>query len=468
MSKFKQGDIVNQRYELLQFMGSGTYGEVWKVRDTVLDLDVAVKFYVSLDDKGKKEFIGEYKTAYGLHHPNLLTATHYDIWDDRPYLVMEFCERGASDKQAGHIDELSLWRFIHDVAAGLAYLHNLEPNPIIHQDIKPENVLISNNGDYVITDFGISMNMRSTMQKQSGRNENATGGAIAYMGPERFSANPMPIKASDIWSLGASIYEMATGELPFCGMGGGMQKNGAELPNLPDNWSAELNALMRACMAVNPWDRPLADDIARYTEARMKGQRPVPIWKSEGDIEIGGGDTGGADNGAGIGNVDERKRKNIKKAIVAAILLALVVSVIALIIPEPSDDSERYYSLYLADFDSCQASTKRGDASNYEDLLAAMRYRDSMDAHVSACYKVLDTIELEQAAQLRSTLSDKLIEASHSWSSAAMSQYELGDVEGAREFYEIALQLNDNNHVAALDELLLFEVVDTIAFEAEW
>lgn len=277
MADLKIGTKVKDRYTLKDFKGSGSFGEVWLAHDEVLNTDVAIKIYISLDPRGVEEFKREYITTQGISHPNLLTTTYFDVWEQRPYLVMKYCAKGASTTQAGKMDEYDLWQFIHDVAAGLRHLHNM-PEPIIHQDIKPDNILVDDNNRYLITDFGISKKIRSTMRKQSKRAVGA--GATAYMGPERFDADPSPVKASDIWSLGVSIYELATGELPFSGLGGGMQKNGAEMPSLDNMWSKDLNMIMQSCLAKETWDRPTAQQLEEYSEAILKGQPATVTWNA--------------------------------------------------------------------------------------------------------------------------------------------------------------------------------------------
>lgn len=275
MSELKIGTKVKDRYTLKEFKGSGSFGEVWLAHDEVLDSDVAIKIYISLDPRGVEEFKSEYITTQGISHPNLLTTTYFDVWEQRPYLVMKYCAKGSSTSLSGKMDEYDLWQFIHDVAAGLKYLHNM-PEPIIHQDIKPDNILVDDTNKYLITDFGISKKIRSTMRKQSKRAVGA--GATAYMGPERFDADPSPVKASDIWSLGVSIYELATGDLPFSGLGGGMQKNGAEMPSLDNKWSKDLNMVMQSCLAKETWDRPTASQLEEYSEAILKGQPATVTW----------------------------------------------------------------------------------------------------------------------------------------------------------------------------------------------
>lgn len=279
MSELTKGTNIKDRYILIEYKGSGSFGEVWLAHDDVLDIDVAIKIYISLDVRGIDEFKREYRTTQGISHPNLLTTTYFDVWQQRPFLIMRYCAKGSSSRLAGNTNEYVIWQFIHDVAAGLKFLHNL-PEPVIHQDIKPDNILVDDNDRFVITDFGISKKLRYTMRKQSRRDVGA--GAISYMGPERFDTDPTPVKASDIWALGASIYELATGELPFSGLGGGMQKAGAEMPSLDVQWSKELNMVMRSCLEKETWDRPNAGQLEDYANDILEGRPAVTTWEVRG------------------------------------------------------------------------------------------------------------------------------------------------------------------------------------------
>ena len=329
MEELGKGVIIKDRYSLKEFKGSGSFGEVWLAHDEILDSDVAIKIYITLDPRGVEEFKREYITTLGISHPNLLTTTYFDVWEQRPFLVMKYCANGSSSELAGKIDEYALWQFIHDVAAGLRYLHNM-PEPIIHQDIKPDNVLVDENGHYLITDFGISKKIRSTMRKQSSRAVGA--GATAYMGPERFESDPSPVKASDIWSLGVSIYELATGELPFSGLGGGMQRNGAELPALDNKWSKDMTMVMQSCLAKNTWDRPTAQQIEEFSAAIINGQPAEVTWNppcayieeqpNEAELDDSYNDYGSADNGESRSN---RKAWIAVGTIAAAIVVAILI-----------------------------------------------------------------------------------------------------------------------------------------------
>ena len=275
--EYREGNIFDGRYRLQQFIGSGSFGEVWVAVDIQTDMEVAIKIYISMDKHGLEEFKKEFQVSFDLNQTNLLHSNYLGVNsdDNRAYLIMPYCPEGSVSSRIGQMDEKDLWVFVRDVASGLAYLHSQQP-PIIHQDIKPDNILISRTGDYLITDFGISRQVRNTLRR-SARSANVAG-APAYMGPERFSSNPLPVKASDIWSLGATIYELATGDLPFCGMGGVMQKNGADITELPGHFSDAFKALVYSCLALETWDRPSAKQLAE--EARIQLHNLATLGKT--------------------------------------------------------------------------------------------------------------------------------------------------------------------------------------------
>ena len=274
--QYTEGHLLDGRYALKKFIGSGSFGEVWFATDNATDLDVAIKIYISMDSEGLSEFRKEFQLSFELNHTNLLHANYLGVnaEDNRPYLVMPFCPDGSVSKYAGKLTEKQMWRFIRDVAAGLAFLHDHRP-PIIHQDIKPDNILILKNGTYVISDFGISKQLKSSMRKSAHLN---SAGAVAYMGPERFSKQYHAVKASDIWSLGVTIYELIMDDLPFCGMGGSMQKQGADIPDLPEEFSKEMTIIYTSCLAKDTWNRPSAAQIRDYAEACCRGQKPEITW----------------------------------------------------------------------------------------------------------------------------------------------------------------------------------------------
>ena len=269
--------IIQNRYRLLRKLGRGSFGEVWAAHDEVADVDVAVKIYVALDDRGIEEFREEFRNVSTLIHTNILRPEHYDVYGSRPFLVMPLC-RGSVEGQAGGMSEPELWHFIRDVSSGLAYLHGHE---ILHRDIKPDNILINPDEDYVISDFGISTRMRSTMRRSSMRQNKDvdTSGTIAYMAPEMFTKSPSAVKATDIWALGATLYELMTGELLFFGQGGVVQLKGAELPELPEIYSKDLRDTVMSCLNMDTWFRPTASELSEYAASKLKGENPPQPWK---------------------------------------------------------------------------------------------------------------------------------------------------------------------------------------------
>lgn len=268
--KLGSGEIIQSRYKLVSLKGRGSFGEVWLAKDEQTDLDVAVKVYIALDDRGLEEFKAEYKNSYSLNHPNLLHAYYFDVVDRQPFLVMPYCPDSA-ESLVGNADEKTLLRFIRDVASGLEYLHARD---IIHRDIKPDNILVNQEGNFVITDFGVSSKMKSTLRRNSTRAMAGAdvAGTIGYMAPELFSRNPDAVKATDIWALGATIFEMAAGEMPFFGQGGAMLLRGADIPELRGEWSEGFRNIVDACLAKETWDRPTASRLVEMADSLLKGR----------------------------------------------------------------------------------------------------------------------------------------------------------------------------------------------------
>lgn len=292
----KTGELFDGRYKLLRTLSTeGGSADVWLAVDqnTVDSLaegsdggadgedsgiQVAIKIYRpknALDIEGEQKFREEYKIVFNCHHANLLQPTNFSIFKDTPYLVLPYCKKGSSELMIGKdIPIEELWKYIHDVASGLAYLHNNTP-PIIHQDIKPANVLIDENNNYAITDFGISA-------QSGGKHEyygDDNSGTFAYMAPERFADNPEPMAESDVWGFGATLYEVITGRAPFGDDGGQAQADGkVVLDYQGKDIPQSMKKLIAACLDKDPAKRPTAKEIA---EAGSVQKFPVsmPLWK---------------------------------------------------------------------------------------------------------------------------------------------------------------------------------------------
>ena len=264
----------DNHYTLICQLGRGGFSEVWLAHDSYMDIDVAIKIYApgqGMDSNSINEFRREITGVFQLNHPNLLCPKHLGIWENMPYLIMAYCPAGSCLKFVGNISESEIWHLIHDVAAGLAYLHEKD---IVHQDIKPDNILIDTEGNYLITDFGISTRARSTLRKSVMSTTNSAG-TLAYMGPERFSTQPAPTKASDIWSLGAMLYELLEGVTPFPpDFGGSMLNAGAAIPTINAPVSENLKQTIYKMLSKETWDRPTAATLVEWAKNPSAVEKP--------------------------------------------------------------------------------------------------------------------------------------------------------------------------------------------------
>ena len=259
-----KGILFDKRYLLVKPLGEGASSQVWLASDTLAaNLRVAVKILstkAGIDTFGLQNFQHEFTNVFNLQHQNLLTPTNYSLSGDTPYLILPYCENGSVESMAGRCEEDDILHILHDVAAALEHLHS---HNIIHQDIKPANILVDDDCNYLVTDFGISTDKVSEHSK-------GYGGTRAYMGPERFERDTTPVFMNDIWALGASACELMNGEPPFGEEGGLAQSIDRSLPALDKSFSPELRKLILQCLDPDPWNRPSAQQIKELTALRLK------------------------------------------------------------------------------------------------------------------------------------------------------------------------------------------------------
>ena len=276
MAQLSPNLLFDNRYLLIKRIGRGGFGEVWKANDTKFDNRVIALKVISpehgLSEPARNAFKNDFLKTRPLNHPNLLRADHYGEFEEQPYIVMPLCEKGSLEDKvvAGEkiASERALVKLLHQTASALAYMHD-EKNTC-HNDIKPGNILIDEDNNYVLTDFGISTPTRTTVFKDSkerskiSQNEQISGMAIAYAATELFGEYPINTPKTDIFSLGVTLFEAASGNLPWLGQGGISLKNGADIPNLTaiGEFSNKLNALYRQCLNPDPTQRPTARELA--------------------------------------------------------------------------------------------------------------------------------------------------------------------------------------------------------------
>ena len=272
--ELKNGQLFDNRYRLVSILGVGASAQVWLAHDSMANnLKVAIKVlsaYKGIDTIGIQNFKREFTFVYNIQHQNLLTPTNYAICEGVPYLVLPYCDNGSSTSMVGRADENDVIKFLHDVSAGLECLHN---HDIVHQDIKPDNILLDDDCNFLVTDFGISALSVNDPSSFSG----CSGGTKPYLGPERFEKNAIPIKMNDIWALGATAYELITGNAPFGDHGGLLQAQGENLPDLPETIQPEVRNIILSCLDKEPWNRPSAETIRKKTQLYLE----TGSWKEK-------------------------------------------------------------------------------------------------------------------------------------------------------------------------------------------
>jgi len=200
------------KYQLLEKLGEGGMGIVYKARDTRLDRTVALKFLppeLTRDEEAKERFIQEAKAAAALNHPQICTIYEIDEADKQTFISMEYIKgQSLKDKlESGPLDTDEAKDIAIQVAKGLREAHE---KGIIHRDIKPANIMLTNKGQAKITDFGLAkLTWGVDLTKTS-----TIMGTVAYMSPEQAKGKEVDHR-TDIWSLGAMLYETLTREKPF-------------------------------------------------------------------------------------------------------------------------------------------------------------------------------------------------------------------------------------------------------------
>ncbi len=202
------------KYEIIEKIGVGGFGTVYRGRDPYIKRTVAIKTCQSDEDELRKRFFREAEFAGNLHHRNITTIYDFGLTDEGlPYIVQEFLTGEDLDRKIKRKDDLPLaWRVrvLADISDGLHYAHTCG---IVHRDVKPSNIRILEDGTVKIMDFGIAKSMvtESTLT-QTG----ITLGTASYLAPEQIRGEPVDAR-TDIFSLGVLAYELFTYTRPFAG-----------------------------------------------------------------------------------------------------------------------------------------------------------------------------------------------------------------------------------------------------------
>lgn len=209
----KDGIFLGNRYEVIEKIGAGGMADVYKGRDTMLNRYVAIKVLKKEfreDATFVKKFRSEAQAAAGLLNPNIVNV--YDVGEDRGlyYMVMELVEGITLKEYIDRKKRLSAREVISIAIQMCSGIEEAHKHHIIHRDIKPQNIIISNDGKVKVTDFGIARMVTSTTTTT------VAMGSVHYTSPEQARGGYSDEK-SDIYSIGITLYEMVTGQVPFNG-----------------------------------------------------------------------------------------------------------------------------------------------------------------------------------------------------------------------------------------------------------
>src|ERR1700680_3318682 len=278
--------IFSERYELTHLVARGGMAQVYRAMDRQLDRPVALKVLfpeLSVDRSFVERFRREAQAAANLSHPNIVPVFDWGEDNGTYFIVMEVVDGRALSsilRTAGPLPPDRAAEIAADVAGALAYAHR---HGVVHRDVKPGNVLITEEGTIKVTDFGIA---RAVNTEESLTQTGAVMGTATYFSPEQ--AEGMGVDSrSDIYSLGVVIFEMVTGRPPFLGDTpvAVASKHVREHPPTPREVNPavppDLEAIILKCLAKSPDHRyatgdDLRLDLLRFREGRAVGATSPP------------------------------------------------------------------------------------------------------------------------------------------------------------------------------------------------
>jgi eukaryotic-like serine/threonine-protein kinase len=210
------------RYRIVERLGSGGMGDVYRARDQELERDVAIKLLradLVRDPQALERFVREARSVSALNHPNICVLHEIGQHQGRPYLVLELVD-GDTLQDVARSSPADLDRVLEIAAAAAAGLEAAHEAGIVHRDIKPANLILSRRGHLKILDFGIAKllpQQATTSERDALTRPGTTLGTVAYMSPEQVVGGEVDAR-SDVFSLGAVLYEVTTGRRPFEGL----------------------------------------------------------------------------------------------------------------------------------------------------------------------------------------------------------------------------------------------------------
>src|SRR5436305_5760934 len=280
------GDLIADRYELEELVGPGGMSSVFRAHDRQLERRVALKVlheHYAADPEYLERFRREARAVARLSHPNIVTVIDRGDDDGRQFIVFEYVE-GENLKElvlrSGRLPVRRAVELALPVADGLAFAHQ---EGLVHRDVKPQNVLLSSEGEVKVTDFGIA---RSLHVEHGVTQTGTVLGTGEYLAPEQASGKPVS-PATDVYSLGVVLWELLAGDVPFVGenfVAVALRHVNEPPPHLRErrpDVSPRLDAAVQRALAKDPARRfPSMKAFAKELRACLaegKGNAPPPV-----------------------------------------------------------------------------------------------------------------------------------------------------------------------------------------------
>jgi serine/threonine-protein kinase len=277
------------KYELLDFLGKGGMGLVFRARDRKLDRIVAIKFVLEANQKMAARFLCEARAQSRIDHPNICRVYEVGEIAEHAYIALQYVQGKPLQREAHRLSLEEKILVIRDVAAAIHEAHRLG---VVHRDLKPSNILVERTAEGrwfpVVMDFGLA---RELSVNTPSMDPELVQGTPAYMSPEQARGDSGVIdRRSDVYSLGASLYELVTGQVPFTGESSSqilarvLREDPPPPRSLVPDLPADLEAVILQCLAKDPAQRypsarALADDLSRYLDGEPVLGHHYPLWR---------------------------------------------------------------------------------------------------------------------------------------------------------------------------------------------
>jgi serine/threonine protein kinase len=253
-------------YHLIRTLAEGGFAEVYLGEHVHLGINAAIKvLHAQLTSEDLKQFREEARSIARLRHPHIVTIFDFDVNGDVPFLVMEYAPNGTLSQRhprGSHLSPTTILSYLRQISGALQYAHDQR---LVHRDVKPENMLIGERGEILLSDFGIAVVASATTQD--------VVGTPAYIAPEQIEGKPLP--ASDQYALGIVVYQWLCGTYPFHGTSGEITVKHLsapppslceQLPDLPPG----IEQVVQKALAKKPQERYASvQDFANAFEAAI-------------------------------------------------------------------------------------------------------------------------------------------------------------------------------------------------------